>query len=269
MSYETLTAIRIYLGALGMKILGALVVWFVGAFVIKLIMGLIVKALEKSKADETLFKFTKSFIRMAFKVILVVTVVTILGVPMTSFIAILGAAGLAIGLALQGSLSNFAGGVLILVFRPFNVGDYIDAVGYNGTVREIQILYTILVTPENKTIIIPNGSLSNNSVVNYSLNETRRVDITFGVGFGSDITEVKKVIGEVVEAHDLILKNPEPFVRLSEHGDSSINFVVRVWVEKEDYWTVFFDMQEQVKEAFDSNGIEIPYPHMDVNVIGK
>lgn len=269
MSYELLAVIRTFLAALGLKLLGALAVWFIGSFVIRAVMKMIDKFLGRGKFDETLSKFVHSFISMALKILLFITVVTVLGIPMTGFIAILGAAGLAVGFALQGSLANFAGGVLILVFRPFSVGDYIEAAGYGGTVRDVRILYTTLVTPDNKTIMIPNGNLSNNSLVNYSLNETRRVDFTFGVGYDSNISEVKRVIGEVASAHDRILKDPPPFIRLAEHGESSINFAVRVWVEKEDYWTVFFDLQEQVKEAFDLNKIEIPYPHMDVSMSGE
>jgi small conductance mechanosensitive channel len=269
MNYETWIAVKAFMLAAGMKLFGALAVWFIGVYLIKWAMRLIVKVLERSNSDETLSKFVKSFVRMALKVLLLVTVVTILGVPTTVFVAILGAAGLAIGLALQGSLANFAGGILILIFRPFNIGDYIEAAGYSGSVQAIQILYTVLVTPDNKTVIIPNGNLSNNSVINYSAKETRRVDFTFGVSYDTDIAKVKMVIAKICDGHELILKNPTPFARVIEHGDSSVNFAVRVWVEKEDYWTVFFDMQERVKEAFDSNEIEIPYPHMDVNMTGK
>lgn len=269
MNYQLAAVVGTFVTAFGMKILAAAAVWFVGLYAIRLVMGLVDRAMERRKTDETLNRFLHSFLRMALKILLFISVVSILGVPTASFIAVLGAAGLAVGFALQGSLSNFAGGVLILIFRPFKVGDYIEGGGHSGTVREIQILYTVLVTPDNKTVVIPNGSLSNSSVVNYSLNETRRVDFTFGVGYGADIAEVKRVIGQVAAAHELILQEPAPFVRLAEHGDSAIVFAVRVWVEKEDYWTVFFDLQEQVKEALDQNGIEIPYPHVDVTMIGN
>jgi len=269
MSIETWMIVKTFVTSAAMKIIGALAVWFIGNYIIKWMMKVVERVLKRSHSDETLSKFVKSFARMLLKIILVITVITILGIPTTSFVAILGAAGLAIGLALQGSLSNFAGGVLILIFRPFNVGDYIEAAGYSGTVQAIQILYTILLTVDNKTIVIPNGTLSNNSLVNYSAEELRRVDFKFGVSYDSDIGKVKEVIMNICNGHELILKDPAPFARLVEHGESSINFAVRVWVEKEDYWTVFFDMQEQVKEAFDSNEIEIPYPHMDVNMTGK
>jgi len=249
--------------------LGALVVWFVGAYAIKWLMKILNRILKKSDSDITLVKFVNSFVKIALKILLLVTIVIILGVPSTSFIAILGAAGLAVGLALQGSLSNFAGGVLILIFRPFNIGDYIEAGGFGGTVQAIQILYTVLLTPDNKRIVIPNGNLSNNSVINYSTEEIRRVDLKFGVSYDSDITKVKEVINQICENHELVLKEPEPFIRVISHGDSSVDFVVRPWVEKEDYWTVFYDMQEMVKEEFDKNGIEIPYPHMDVTMLGQ
>jgi small conductance mechanosensitive channel len=220
MSYETWIVARTFMMAAGMKLIGASAVWFIGSFLIKWVMKLIGRVLERSHSDETLSKFVKSLARMVLKILLVITVVTMLGLPTTSFVAILGAAGLAIGLALQGSLSNFAGGVLILVFRPFNVGDYIEAAGYSGTVQAIQILYTILVTPDNKTVIIPNGALSNNSLINYSTKETRRVDFTFGVSYDADITKVKGVITNICSSHELILKNPAPFARVVEHGDS-------------------------------------------------
>jgi len=269
MNYETWLIVKAFITTAAMRILGALVVWFVGAYAIKWLMKIINRILKRSDAYITLVKFINSFVKIALKILLAVTVVIILGVPNTSFIAILGAAGLAIGLALQGSLSNFAGGVLILVFRPFNIGDYIEAGGFGGTVQAIQILYTVLLTPDNKTIVIPNGNLSNNSVTNYSSEEMRRVDLKFGVSYDSDISKVKEVISKICDSHDLVLKEPAPFIRVVSHGDSSIDFVVRPWVEKEDYWTVYFDMQEQVKEAFDKNGIEIPYPHMDVTMLGQ
>ena len=269
MTYETWLIVKTFIMTASLKILGALVVWFVGVYAIKWLMKIINRILKRSDSDITLVKFINSFVKIALKILLVVTIVIILGVPSTSFIAILGAAGLAIGLALQGSLSNFAGGVLILVFRPFNIGDYIEAGELSGTVQAIQILYTVLITPDNKRIVVPNGNLSNNSVMNYSSEETRRVDLKFGVSYDADISKIKEIVTKICDSHDLILKEPEPFVRVFSHGESSVDFVVRPWVEKEDYWTVYYDMQELVKEAFDKNGIEIPYPHMDVTMLGK
>lgn len=190
-----------------------------------------------------------------------VSVIAQLGIQTTSFAAILAAAGLAIGLALQGSLANFAGGILIMLFKPIKIGDFIEAQGLSGTVKEIEIFTTKLNTSDNKEIIIPNGALSNGNIINYSTESTRRVDFTFGVGYASDIKKTKEVIFSVLNAHPLILKEPAAAVNLSELGDSAINFFTRAWVKKEDYWTVKFEVLEQTKEALDAAGIEIPYPH--------
>jgi small conductance mechanosensitive channel len=185
---------------------------------------------------------------------------------MTSFIAILAAAGLAVGMALSGTLQNFAGGVMILLFRPFKVGDYINALGYSGTVKEIQIFNTILTTPDNVTIILPNGGLSGSAMTNYSTQATRRVDLTYGIGYDDDIDKAREILKNLIAGDKRILKDPEPFVAVSELADSSVNFVVRVWVNSSDYWGVFFDMQETVKKRFDDNGVSIPFPQTDVHV---
>ncbi|MDD3298666.1 MAG: mechanosensitive ion channel, partial [Firmicutes bacterium] len=200
------------------------------------------------------------------KALLVVAIISILGIETTSFVALFGAAGLAVGLAFQGSLSNFAGGVLILVTKPFKVGDYIEANGHSGTVEAIQILYTDLVTVDNKVIRIPNGSLSNASITNYSEKDTRRVDFQFGAGYEADPAKVVRVLTDIVANHPQALKEPEPFVRMSEHGDSAVIYTVRVWVKAADYWTVHFDVIEKVKQRFDEEGLSIPYPQMDVHV---
>jgi small conductance mechanosensitive channel len=189
-----------------------------------------------------------------------------IGIEMTSFVAILGAAGLAVGLALSGTLQNFAGGVMILAFKPFKVGDFIDAQGYMGTVSEIQIFNTILKTPDNKTIIIPNGGLSTSSMTNFSTEPKRRVDWTFGVGYGDDAEKTKAVLRKLIDEDSRILQDPEPFIALSELADSSVNFVVRAWVNAADYWAVFFDMNDKVYKTFDKEGLNIPYPQMDVHV---
>jgi small conductance mechanosensitive channel len=188
------------------------------------------------------------------------------GIATTSFVAILGAAGLAIGLALQGSLANFAGGVLILLFKPFKVGDYIEAQGYSGTVNEIQIFNTILKSLDNKTIIIPNGNLSNDCITNYSTEPLRRVDFVFGIGYEDDIKKAKEVLLTIIKSDSRVLKEPEPFVSIGELGDSSVNFTVRVWCNKEAYWDVYFDMFEKVKLEFDKQGISIPFPQRDVHL---
>lgn len=248
----------------GLSLLYAIVVLFVGLKVINYLVKIIDKAFQKSAMDKTVRLFLESLIRMALKVVLLITVASMLGVKMTTFITLLGAMGLAVGLALQGSLSNFAGGVLILVLKPFVVDDFIDGAGHIGTVTKITIFYTYLVTTDNKEIVIPNGILSNGSITNYSANEMRRVDLVFGVGYESSTEEVKKIIHDVIKGHELIASNPEPFVRMSAHGDSAIEFTVRVWCNASDYWGVHFDMIEQVKAAFDANNISIPYPHVQV-----
>lgn len=248
----------------GIKVIYALIVLLIGLKLIKVLKKPIKKALEKSQVDEAVEKFLCSIFEVLLKVILVTIIISMFGVKMTAFIAVLGAAGFAVGLALQGSLSNFAGGVLILILKPFTVGDYIEAKGYSGTVSEIQIFYTYLMTPDNKSIVIPNGDLSNASVINYSKADTRRVDLAFGVGYDSDIKKVKSILQNVIQEHALIHDEPEPFVRLAEHGDSALVFKVRVWCQSSDYWTVHFDLMEQVKEAFDQEGVNIPYPHMEV-----
>lgn len=244
----------------------AIITLIIGFIVIKWITKFVEKQMKKTHLDETLKPFIVSIINAVLKVLLAISVIRILGVDTTSFVAVIAAAGFAIGLAFQGTLSNFAGGILLLALRPFKVGDYIDANGYSGTVEAIQILYTHLKTPDNKLIYIPNGSLSNASIVNYSVKDTRRVDLKFGVGYENDIITVQKVINDVIMKHNLILPEPEPFVRLSEHGDSALVFTVRVWVKAQDYWTVHFDLIESIKNRFDEENISIPYPHMDVNL---
>jgi small conductance mechanosensitive channel len=250
----------------GPKLLGAIAVWIIGGWVIKLMISGIVKLMEKSKLDASLKPFLKGIVSILLKVLLVITILSMIGVEMTSFIAILGAAGLAVGLALSGTLQNFAGGVIILIFRPFKVGDVIDAQGYLGTVREIQIFNTILNTPDNKTIIIPNGSLSTSSMTNFSTEEKRRVDWTFGIAYGDDANKAKTVLKDLCDADQRILKEPAVFIGLSELADSSVNFVVRAWVNAPDYWGVFFDMNEKVYNTFTKKGLNIPFPQMDVHV---
>lgn len=189
-----------------------------------------------------------------------------LGVEMTSFVAILAAAGLAVGMALSGTLQNFAGGVMLIIFKPFKVGDVIDAQGYIGSVKEIQIFNTILKTPDNKTIIIPNGGLATSSMTNFSTEATRRVDFTFGIGYDDDIDKSRAVIEGLIKADSRIFTDPAPVIVVSELADSSVNFTVRVWANSGDYWGIFFDLTEQVKKAFDKEGISIPYPQTDVHV---
>lgn len=243
------------------KVLMALAMLIIGLLIIKVIINTTVKVLKKRAVDITLQKFLGNLLGWVLKILLFITVIAKLGVETASFAAILAAAGLAIGLALQGSLANFAGGVLIMIFKPIKIGDFIEAQGASGTVKEIEIFTTKLNTTDNKEIIIPNGALSNGNIVNYSTEDTRRVDFTFGVGYGSDIKKTKEVIFGVINSHPLVLKEPATAVNMSELADSSINFFTRGWVKKENYWAVKFDILEQTKEALDAAGIEIPYPH--------
>lgn len=219
------------------------------------------KIMEKGDYDVSLQKFLLNLGSWILKILLIITLLGTLGVPTTSFAAIIGAAGLAIGLALQGSLANFAGGVLIMIFRPFKIGDLIEAQGEVGVVKEIEIFTTRLIGRSNKEVILPNGALSNGNIVNYSTEGTRRVDLTFGVGYDSDIKKTKEVLMNVISAHPKVINDPAPTVNVLELADSSINFTVRPWCKTEDYWTVYFDVTEQTKEALDTAGIEIPYPH--------
>lgn len=255
--------------AYGGKILQSIIVFLIGRFLIGKIIIMTEKLFEKENVDKSLHKFLLSLIKVGLQVLLIVTIAQMLGAEMTSFVAIIGSAGLAVGLALQGSLSNFAGGVLILLLKPFKVGDYIEAAGHSGTVNEIQLFYTILKTPDNKNIIIPNSTVSNGSTVNYSANPTRRVDFKFGVGYEADIFKVKEILNRIANQHELVLKDPVHQVALSEHGDSSINFILRIWCKSEDYWTLYFDVMEKVKMEFDKEEINIPYPQMDVHMISN
>ena len=251
----------------GPKLVGAVIVWIIGGIIIKGLTKGFERILNLRKIDESLKPFLKGIIGALLKIMLVISVLTMLGIEMTSFVAILGAAGLAVGMALSGTLQNFAGGVMILIFKPFKNGDVIEAQGHIGSVKEIQIFNTILKTPDNKTIIIPNGGLSNSSMVNYSSEEKRRVDWTFGIAYGQEITKAKEVMMNLMKEDKRILSAPsEPFVAVSELGDSSVNFTVRAWVNSSDYWNVFFSMNEKIYKTFEKEHLEIPYPTMNVNV---
>jgi len=245
----------------GIKIIGAILIWIIGSWVIKKLMKGMKKIMSSREYDESLQKFLLNLVNWVLKILLIITLLGTLGVPTTSFAAIIAAAGLAIGLALQGSLGNFAGGVLIMIFKPIKIGDLIEAQGEIGVVKEIEIFTTKLTGLSNKEIIIPNGALSNGNIINYTTEGTRRVDLTFGVGYDSDIKKTKEVLMNVLTSHSLVLEDPKPTVNVSALADSSINFAVRPWCKAEDYWTVYFDVTEQTKEALDAAGIEIPYPH--------
>ena len=243
----------------------ALVTLIIGMWIINRLLSLTDKAMQK-KFDPTLTKFIHSLSSVMLKALLLISVASMVGIETTSFIAVLGAAGLAVGLALQGNLSNFASGVLILVFKPFKAGDVIDGAGYVGTVREIQIFTTVLITPDNRRVIIPNSNLANNPLINIGAEPTRRVDMKFGIGYGDDIDKAKGVINGLIEADGRILKDPAPLVVVSELADSSVNITVRTWVNTPDYWGVYFDMHESVKKKFDQEGVSIPFPQRDVHI---
>jgi small conductance mechanosensitive channel len=248
------------------KLLLALITLVIGLWIIKVITKGVSKVMDNRDMDATLKPFVVNIFGVMLKVMLFISVVGMVGVQMTSFIAILGAAGLAVGMALSGTLQNFAGGVIILIFKPFKVGDVLEAQGYSGVVQEIQLFNTILLSFDNKTIIIPNGGLSTGSMVNYSTQSTRRVDMKFGIGYSDDIDKAKEILNGLLINHDCVLKDPAHFIAVSELADSSVNFVVRAWVNAADYWTVFFFMQENVKKEFDKNNIGIPFPQRDVHV---
>jgi Small-conductance mechanosensitive channel len=243
------------------KALMALAILIVGLLVIKLIVNTTKKVLAKRGVDDTLQNFLSSLLGWILKILLFITVIAKLGVETASFAAILAAAGLAIGMALQGSLGNFAGGVLIMIFKPFKIGDLVEAQGEIGVVKEIEIFTTKLTGLSNKEIILPNGALSNGNILNYTTEGTRRVDLVFGVSYDADIKQTKDVLMAVLTAHPKVLKDPAPAITVLELADSSVNFAVRPWCNTEDYWNVYFDVTENAKLALDKAGIEIPYPH--------
>ncbi len=250
----------------GPKLLLAIVTLIIGLWIIKLFVKGLRRTMERSKIDVSLHKFLLNLIGILLKIMLVISVASMIGIQMTSFIAVLGAAGLAVGLALQGSLANFAGGILILLFKPYKVGDFIEASGYLGSVHEIQIFNTILKTPDNKTVVIPNGTLSNASITNFSTEPTRRVDMTFGIGYSDSIEKAKEVLESLIKNDTRVFNEPPYMIVVSELADNSVNLTVRAWCNSADYWGIFFSMQEKVKLEFDKQGISIPFPQRDVHV---
>ena len=245
----------------GPKLLGAILIWIVGSWLITRLVKMVRRILEHREYDISLTKFLINFLRYGLKILLVIVVLGTLGVSTASFAAVIAAAGLAVGLALQGSLSNFAGGILLMIFKPVRVGDLIEAQGALGVVEEIQIFNTILNSPENKIIVIPNGALSNGNIINYSKNGKLRVDLVVGVSYDSDLQKAREVLMEAIISHPKTLKDPAPTVAVSELADSSVNFVVRPWADAGDYWDVRFGCIERCKNALDAAGIEIPFPH--------
>lgn len=250
----------------GGRLLVAIIVFFIGRWLIKRIINLVVKGMQRRKVEASLFSFTRSMVKITLYFLFVIIIIGILGIETSSFIALFASAGIAIGAALSGTLQNFAGGVMILLFKPFKVGDYIEAQGQSGTVREIQIFNTILATPDNKIIIVPNGGLSTGITENYSKEETRRVDWVFGIAYGDSYDKAKEVIARLLNNDSRILTTPAYFIALNSLGDSSVNIVVRAWVKSPDYWDVFFDMNEKVYKTFTQENINIPFPQMDVHL---
>ena len=250
----------------GTKILISLIILIIGNKIINLIVKGLKKEHKMSKIDKSVKSFLVSFVNIGLKVILFVTILGIIGVPMTSIITVIGSAGVAIGLALQGGLSNLAGGIMLLIFKPFKVGDFIEADGKSGTVKSITLFYTTIQTIENVVVQIPNGGLSNTSIINYSAMDKRQVNETISVSYNSDIEKVKKVITKTIMDLDNSLKEEPILVRLKKHNSSSIDFVVRFWINNDVYWDTYFDFMEKVKVALNKNKIEIPYPQMDVHI---
>ncbi|MBE6768241.1 MAG: mechanosensitive ion channel family protein [Ruminococcaceae bacterium] len=254
------------ISSLGVRLLSAAVVLLIGWRVARWLRRWIVRTPRLAKLDSGVRTFLASGVSVLTYVLLFLTVAMMLGIPTTSFITALASCGVAIGLALQGSLSNIAGGLMLLIFKPFKVGDYVETPDAAGTVTDITVVYTVLRTPDNKVITVPNGTLSNSVVQNYSAVEMRRVDLTFSVAYSSDIDEVKALLHGVVTAHPQVLCDPAPFARLAEHGDSALLFTVRAWCKTDDYWDVRFDLVEAVKAAFDEKGVAIPFPQMDIHL---
>jgi small conductance mechanosensitive channel len=250
----------------GPNLLLAIATLFIGFKVVKILKKIADKAMEMQKVDVSLRGFIGSLISIGLKLLIIVSVASMIGIATTSFVAIIGAAGLAVGLALQGSLANFAGGVLILLFKPFKVGDYIHAQGHHGRVKEIQIFSTLLTTRDNRTIIVPNGNLSNGDIINVSKEPVRRVDMVIGIGYDDDIKQARKVMLELAKNHPKVIDQPLPFVGVESLGDSSVNLAFHVWVKQGNFLEVRFDLTEQIKEAFDSNDISFPYPQQDVHM---
>ena len=253
----------------GINILIAIAIFYVGKFVVRMVVRGTRKVMRRQDVDKTLETFICNLLRISLMVIVFIAAIGQLGIQTTSFIAIFGAAGLAVGLALQGSLSNFASGVLIVLFRPYRVGDFIEAAGIAGTVEAVQILTTILKTGDNKQIIVPNSQIMGSIITNYSANDTRRIDMVVGVSYDDNLDQVRSTLEELIAAEERILKDPACTIAVSDLADSSVNFVVRPWVKSSDYWGVKFDLTEAIKKRFDKEGISFPFPQREVHLINK
>ncbi len=252
--------------SLGSRILTAIVVFLIGRWIVKKLNRIVLSIMEKKQVEASLFSFTKSLVSITLNFILIIVIIGVLGIETSSFIALFASAGVAIGMALSGTLQNFAGGIMILIFKPFKVGDVLEAQGQTGTVKEIQIFNTIISTPDNKIIIIPNGGLSTGIMKNYSKEPTRRVDWEFGIAYGDSYEKAKAVIERLLKGDSRILSSPTYFIALNSLGESSVNIVVRAWVNAEDYWNVFFSMNEKVYKTFAEENLNIPFPQLDVHL---
>ena len=250
----------------GIKIVIAFILLFIGFKLARYIAKKVTGAMEKRAVDKTICGVTGHILNYGLKIVIVVCLLGYLGIETSGIAAVISSLGIAVGLAVEGALSNLAGGVLIIITRPFRIGDYIEAQGESGTVEDINIIHTTLRTPDNKVVILPNGSLANSNVVNYSVKDTRRVDFVFSIGYTADYQKAQGIIMDIFNRHELVLDDPAPFVRMSEHAASAINITARCWVKSADYWTVNYDVIETVKAEFDKNGIEIPFNQLDVHL---
>ncbi len=252
--------------AFGIDLIAAIIILIVGRIAVGFVVRAIRIGMRKNGIDKTLETFICNLVKWALMIVVIIAAISQLGIQTTSFVAIFGAAGLAVGLALQGSLSNFAAGVLIVLFRPYKAGDWIEAAGIAGAVEQVQILTTVLRTGDNKRVIVPNSQIMNSVITNYSANDTRRIDLVIGVGYDDDLDKTRRVLEEIVAADERVLKEPAPQIAVSELGASSVDFVVRPWVSTPDYWGTRFDLTETIKKRFDQEGISIPYPQQDVHL---
>lgn len=251
------------------KLIASLVVWIVSAFLIKLLLKGLAKSRLFAKMETTVSHFLQSFIKIVLYVVMVVAIIGIMGVPMASVITVIASAGVAIGLALQGALSNFAGGIMLLLFHPFRIGSFIEVAGHSGTVKDIGIFYTVLTTTDNREITIPNGAVMDSSIINVSANDTRRVEWKFSVAYGNAPDKVTEILLDEVRKHELVLTDEEPFCRLSAQADSALEFTLRAWCKRDDYWQLHFDILESVNNRFVEEGIEVPFNQLDVHVINS
>ncbi|HNX53308.1 MAG TPA: mechanosensitive ion channel, partial [Pontiellaceae bacterium] len=263
---EWVTTAQAMLTAFGLKLVAAILIFVIGRWVAKMVQNGLEKGMLKAKVDQVLVTFTVNMAYTALMVFVALAALGQLGVQTTSFIAVLGAAGLAVGLALQGSLSNFASGVMIIIFRPFKIGDYVEGGGTGGTVKAIHIFTTTLTTGDNKRVIVPNSKMMGDNIINYSAEGTRRLDLTASIGYGDSIDKAKAVLQDILAKEPRVLKDPAPFVGVSKLAESSVDFTVRPWVQSADYWPVCFDLNEAIKKRFDAEGLSIPFPQRDVHL---